>query len=418
MKGWPGTSTKPLRLTARFIEKAQAEPGRPWSTFWHDDPRGLGLRVTNSGVRSFLLRYRTVAGRQREMTLGAWCVLTLATACDRAKDILRDVAKGGDPAADRVALRRAETVNELLDRYVSDHVEKRNKATTARRVKQLVEKRLKPEFGTTKLPELDRQAIVRWHASLRATPIDANRALAALRKALSLAVEWKLLAANPALRIKPHGERQGTRVFSDEELQLAARELATSEARWRDNPKQSGAEPPVVLEAIRLIMLSGLPGIEVRQLRWSEVDIERRRIVLADAKIGQRFIPMPQAAIRRLASVRPKGVSADAHVFLDDYGAPLDEHALHRAWARVRKRAGISSGGLHTFRRTSATAGAKAGLNAFVLRDLYGWKSLAMASRYVQQAAAADAADIPASAAVAALDDARALHENDTTCEG
>jgi hypothetical protein len=40
------------------------------------------------------------------------------------------------------------------------------------------------------------------------------------------------------------------------------------------------------------------------------------------------------------------------------------------------------------------------------MRDLFGWKSMAMPNRYVQQAAAADAADLHSAAAVAALEQA------------
>jgi integrase len=87
----------------------------------------------------------------------------------------------------------------------------------------------------------------------------------------------------------------------------------------------------------------------------------------------------------------------DGHVFYEtDPVEPLTTNRLEKAWRRLRNKAGVPDGRLHDFRHTTGTYAAHAGLNAFMVRDLLGHKTLAMTGRYVEKAtdpllAAADA---------------------------
>ena len=87
----------------------------------------------------------------------------------------------------------------------------------------------------------------------------------------------------------------------------------------------------------------------------------------------------------------------DGHVFYEtDPIEPLTTNQLEGAWRRLREKAGEPDGRLHDFRHTTGTYAAQAGLNAFMVRDLLGHKTMAMTGRYVEKAteplrAAADA---------------------------
>ncbi len=56
---------------------------------------------------------------------------------------------------------------------------------------------------------------------------------------------------------------------------------------------------------------------------------------------------------------------------------------MQNAWRRLRVKAGLPNGRLHDFRHTTGTFAAQAGLNAFMVRDLLGHKTMAMTGRYV-----------------------------------
>src|SRR6476659_5097341 len=84
-----------MALSARKVEKAG--PGK------HNDGRGLMLVVKASGSRSWVLRCQ-VNGRRRDIGLGSWPDVTLATAREKASETRRLMRDGGDPVA---AKRRA-----------------------------------------------------------------------------------------------------------------------------------------------------------------------------------------------------------------------------------------------------------------------------------------------------------------------
>jgi hypothetical protein len=75
------------------------------------------LRVSFGGKKVWVVRYR-VHRRLRRMTLGAYSVLGLADARQRAKAALLQVCSGSDPASAKRASRTAETFGDLAQEYI------------------------------------------------------------------------------------------------------------------------------------------------------------------------------------------------------------------------------------------------------------------------------------------------------------
>ena len=77
-----------------------------------------------------------------------------------AQRILQTVAvDGSDPSSEREAFRAAPTVSDLLDRYIAEHIERRNRPGTQSSFKSIVERTLRPEFGHLKVASVTRQDI-------------------------------------------------------------------------------------------------------------------------------------------------------------------------------------------------------------------------------------------------------------------
>src|SRR6476469_4908333 len=96
---------------------------QPGQTIWDGSVSGLAARRQTGSIVSYYLMYRTTDGRKRTYTIGKpgspW---TPETARREARRILVEVAKGGDPAADKLAGRAAITVAQLCQQYLADVV--------------------------------------------------------------------------------------------------------------------------------------------------------------------------------------------------------------------------------------------------------------------------------------------------------
>jgi integrase len=366
------------KITKRSVDALKPVKGQILH-LWDDELRGFGARCLPSGLKVYVLKYRTHGGRQRWLTIGQHGALTPEQARTRAAQEKAAVSSGADPSAARQKKRRENTVAAVADRYLAEHVAAHNKSSTAAKVKLIVEKRIKAGLGSIKITELTRADVKEWHQKMSATPYEANRALAYLSKMLSLAAnEWELRPDNPATGVKRFPERARERFFSDAELQKLGNALAAAE--------RDATELPRFILLIRLLATTGMRLGEALALKWANIDLSGRAIRLPDAKSGARTVHLGAAVVAILDAVPDsERIGYVAHGAATD--KPLAFSSTQRAWSRVRKLAGIPDGRLHDLRHTAGTFAALAGANAFAVRDLLGHRTLAMTGRYVERAA-------------------------------
>jgi len=108
-----------VRLTKLVVEKAEVRDAR--YDLWDLDLAGFGLRVEKSGMKTFIIRYRTDGGGRsaprRFLTVARFGTLTVEQARKKAKALLGAAASGDDPAGEVQEKRRKKTMRELLDFY-------------------------------------------------------------------------------------------------------------------------------------------------------------------------------------------------------------------------------------------------------------------------------------------------------------
>jgi integrase len=340
---------------------------------WDSALPGFGVRVKPSGVKSYILQYRTRAGTSRRYTIGSTASYHLEQARAEAREWQVKIKKGADPAEMRKSAHKVKTIAELCDRYLAEHVKVHNKPSTATEVERIVETRIKPKLGRVLITELTRAKLKEWHQAMKNTPYEGNRALAYCSKILSLAAtEWELRPDNPCKGIKKFPEAKRERFLASEELERLGKALAEAD--------QAQLEPTAIILAIRLLALTGCRLSEILGLSWDRVDLSKGALWLADAKAGSRAVPLGAPAIA-LLSDQPRSDSSPV-LHMGD-GKVLSVSMLERAWRRICKRAGLENARLHDLRHTVGTYAGGAGLNAFMVRDLLGHKSMAMTSRYV-----------------------------------
>ncbi len=302
--------------------------------------------------------------------------ITVDQARKTARQWLAEARKGNDPGGDRQAARNALTVAALADRYLTEHAEPHKKASSTAEDRRLIKANIKPRLGSVKVASVQRSDVSSMHHNMLSTPYEANRTLALFSKMFSLAEVWGLRpdASNPCRHVRRFPEKRRERFFTENELEKIGKTLAEAD--------RTGAELPGVVAAIRLLALTGCRRGEVTSLRWDEVDLQSGLLLLEDAKAGARDVPLGERAISLLSKLPRKGPYV---VHGPNPLRPLSTGTLENAWARIRERAGIKNARLHDFRHTVGTYAGQAGLNAFIVRDLLGHKTLAMTGRYVER---------------------------------
>ena len=101
------------KLTDAFVKTA--EPINNKLTEYSDEKeRGLSLRVTPAGAKSWTFRYRTEGGKQQRLSIGKLDDVSLADARNRVIAHRAKVADGGDPAMDAIIAK--ETAKDSINR--------------------------------------------------------------------------------------------------------------------------------------------------------------------------------------------------------------------------------------------------------------------------------------------------------------
>jgi integrase len=365
------------KLTKRQVETAR--PGEADRFIWDEALPGFGLRLRSSGRRSFIVQYRTREGRSRRRVLGTFPTMTVDEARREARDWLTTAQKGKDPAVTLDLARRAATVRELCQRFLKDHAEPHKKPRSAAEDKRLIDRIVGPALGSRKAAAVCEEDIAQLHKSLRATPYTANRVRALLSAVFNQAEgELRKVKAdwiNPCRRVKPYKEVKRRRYLAPAELAALGQALTAAEAE--------GSVEPASVAAIRLLILTGARRWEILSLPWSQVDLEGRRLRLADSKTGAKDIHLNPPAIEVLRGLAP--VEGNPYVIPGRReGAHMQD--LKSAWQKIRDKAGLEDLRLHDLRHSFASVGAGAGLSLPVIGALLGHTQAATTARYAHLA--------------------------------
>jgi integrase len=296
---------------------------------WDDTLPGFGVRIYPSGKRVYVFQYRTKDRRPRRATIGQHGPLTAEKAREIAHGMYHEVRKGGDPAGDIYAARRALTMAELCDRYLAEHAIPRKKSRSVDLDRNLINRFVRPRLGNLKVQHVGRQDVGKLHRSLTRTPYQANHVLILLSKMMNLAERWGLRpdGSNPCRHVDRFPQRRRERFLSQAELAALAQVLSEGES--------SQTELAAVVAAIRLLVFTGARLSEIVTLRWDYVDAERQYLRLPDSKTGAKTIYLSPPALEVLAGIKRErdnpyviaGTKAGAHLV-----------NLEKPWRRIRAR--------------------------------------------------------------------------------
>lgn len=364
-----------MKITQRSVEAATYQGGTDYR--WDDEVTGFGLRLYPSGRKAYVAAYR-VNGRKRIMVLGRHGALTVAQARKLAQEKLHSVSKGIDPSRERQAARQAPTVAELGERYLLDHAGPKKKLRSAEEDRRNWQLHVLPRLAGRKVAEVTREDVDKLHSAMRAAPYAANRVLALLSKAFTLAEVWgwRPDGSNPCRHVERFKEEKRERFLSPEEIGRLGDGLSAADYQ--------ATESPTVVAAVRLLLFTGCRLSEILTLRWEHVDLGAACLRLPDSKTGRRIVYLSPPAREVLASLE----RAEGNPYVIE-GARKGEHLvnLEKPWRRIRAQVGLEDVRLHDLRHTFASIGAGAGLSLPLIGKMLGHTQPATTARYAHLAA-------------------------------
>ncbi len=204
-------------LTHRTIDTFTA--GRWMTDYWDLQLPGFGVRVSKSGRKTFIVRYKGSSGSKRRLNLGVYPVMSLAEARDQAREKLAAIAKGEDPQVEKVAEREAVTFGEMAETYLERHA--KIKKRRWREDERILRVDLLPQWRGWKAKSIGRRevGVVLDAIVARGAPIMANRVKALISKIYNFGVGRGLVEHNPCLLVPmPARERPRERVLTEEEI--------------------------------------------------------------------------------------------------------------------------------------------------------------------------------------------------------
>jgi len=383
------------KLTKRQIDASTAREADYF--LWDDELPGFGLRVFSSGKRSYLVQYRA-KGRTRRFTIGAHGVWTPEEARREARSLLGRIAKGENPAEERDFDRKAITVRELCERYLSDAEiglilgKKRQpkKPSTLVTDRGRIEHHIVPLLGarlvkditiadvtgflkdvSTGRTKVDLKTKRRGRAIVRGGRGTASRTTGLLGGIFSYAVAHGIISVNPVHGVRRPADNIRDRRLNEGEYRLLGRLLERAD--------ENGSHK-ITVAMIRLLALTGCRRGEVINLRWDEIDEARGCLRLRDTKEGLSIRPVGRAVFDVLKTLQRNGASA--YVFPGTgEGKPFS--GLPKSWRAIFRKSGLADITPHVLRHSFASVANERGFTESTIAAMLGHSRATVTARYV-----------------------------------
>jgi integrase len=226
------------------ITKRQVDALLPGCIIADEEVKGFVARRMRSGAVTYGFRYRDKkTNKQRWIALGLHGSITPEEARNLAKKRAGEVADARDPAAELEATRaeaarakRAEvnTVNAVLDRFLSEYVRGSDALRSADQIERAFDLYVRPRIGDKSIYELQRSDIKTMLAEIAREhgPVMADRVLAYVRKAFNWQMidddNFKSPIVRGMARTKPK-QRARKRTLADEEIRDVWAALETAD---------------------------------------------------------------------------------------------------------------------------------------------------------------------------------------------
>ena len=306
-------------------------PGEKPRIVWDTKLTGFGIKVMPSGTLSFIVNYRADGGGRkapnRRMTIGRHGKISVATARQKAQEILGEAAGGKDPSKTRQEKRTVPSLGDIFQAHMSSNP---NRKASTNRLYRYEMKRYLGDWQNKPIDAITRADIQeRFNTvSKEYGPTPANRVMSLLRS-----VYRAPCAENEALRNPVEVWQAGGGRFNKK----PRRKIDTPTDILPKWYKGFGAvQNEAIRDAIDVGLYTGMRLSEVLWLKWS--DIKGGELTVEETKTGETLqLPIT----RQLAAVferRRQGNETD-WVFPNNRTKSGHFEGIHHIYPTISKAA-------------------------------------------------------------------------------
>lgn len=390
-----------IKLTKRVVDALKApEPSKVGikvreSFLWDRELRGFGVQVMPSGLKSFVIQYRTSESRNRRAVIGRYGLMTVEEARTLAHEKLVAVSKGFDPVAEEARAAGLLTVTEICDWYITEAEAGRIlgrrrrpiKASTLAMDRSRIEAHIKPLLGRRQVGVLKLGDVEGAQADIAAGKTSkarvgsrggattggegvAARTMSTLHSIFEHARRLGQIESNPAKGVRKLATAPLERRLSRTEIERLGQTIRVVAEE---------GEHPTGLAAIRYLLLTGFRRMEALGLERSWLDEESSAIRFPDTKSGAQTRVIGQAAVDLLLE---QPTTKSPFFFPADWG---EGHfvGIVRVLDRVCARAGLTDISPHTLRHTFASVAGDLGFSELTIAALLGHSARGVTQRYI-----------------------------------
>lgn len=373
--------------TTNVTTDALSTPQKGYALHWDDKLSGFGVRVTASGVKSFILQVR-IRGRHRRITLGRFGVLAAEQARKDAKVLAGEVAAKRDPLAERAKDKLATvTLGEAFETYLTARKDLKPRTVADMRYAM---KRDLSSWCNRPLISITRDMVMKRHAKLgERSPARANLAMRYVRIMFNFAAaQYTDTDGRPLITDNPVRHVSATRAWYRVERRrtvIKPHQLRPwFEAVLSLSDKPHGEFRPstdgTVRDYLQLLILTGLRNQEAATLKWGNVDLTGKTLTVYDTKNRQDHTLPLSDYLHAMLTTRHDNWSNE-FVFPAASGQG-HMRTSQKAIAKVTAASGVSFTP-HDLRRTFATVADSLDIPGYAVKALLNHKASDVTAGYI-----------------------------------
>ncbi|AJJ05063.1 tyrosine-type recombinase/integrase [Yersinia pseudotuberculosis] len=346
------------------------------------DANGLSVRISPKGLVSFQFRYR-FAGKLQRMKIGTYGTMSLKEARD-AVEVCRQHASGGrDPS-----VQRKMAMNEKIQALsVSDCIHEWLESPQAKKLVKydywirMFDLHVTPYVGKMIVDEMQ---ISHWESVFKrmrenGAPVMAGMMLVKIKQIFNYSLRRNRISRNllTPLSVADVGDpiRTIDRYLNDKEIGLFWLAVDSSNLTYQNKL------------FIKLVLLTGCRGIEMRMVKKRDFDLERKTWAVREelSKTRRRFVrgisDSAVVILKEIFALYPKFEQAfpPAKIQTD---RPMSAGVLLSMAEQVGKQMGVTDWAMHDLRRTVKTKMAELGVAPHVSEKILGHKMAGMLAVY------------------------------------